>query len=232
MSTFLQLAQAVAREVGASGSGGPTAVTGQTGELNRIVNWVADYWTELQAAKRQWRWMRSEFSLSTTSGDDNYSYGDCTDSIASATIARFSHWIPGTFRIYLTSAGVGTQHYLIDVSWDEFQRLWKTGSQTNGYPSMIAIDPRDKLRLGAVPDAAYTVIGDYQKSPQTLSANSDEPEMPAKYHRLIVYGAMEKYAGYQGAPEVWTRVKNEAKALKLALEADQLPAPGFGPPLA
>ena len=45
--TFLELCRRLAREVDASGSG-PSAVTGQTGENRRIVDWVASAWQDIQ----------------------------------------------------------------------------------------------------------------------------------------------------------------------------------------
>lgn len=231
MSNYLQLFQDAVRECGVS-STVPATAQSQTGELARVAKWVIQSWTEIQASRTDWRWMRSEFTLSTSSGDDQYAYSDCTDSIASATITRFARWLPSEFQIYLTSAGVGTQRWLTYYPWDQFKRVYKIGTQNNSAPVVASIDPRNNLRLGPKPDAAYTVTGEYQKSPQTLSANADEPEMPAQFHQLIVYKAMEKYAGYSGAAEVWARVQNEAQSLRLALEADQLPLPNFGSALA
>lgn len=231
MSSYLQLFQDAVRECGVS-STVPATAQSQTGEMARLAKWVIQSWTELQESRSNWRWMRSEYTLSTTSGDDDYLYSDCTDSIDSAAISRFGRWIPYTHKIYLASAGVGTQRYLIDQDWYAFQQVYKLGTQNNGYPAWISIDPRNHLRLGPKPDGTYTVTGDYQKSAQVLSANADEPEMPSQFHQLIVYMAMEKYAGYSGATEVWTRAKNEAKSMRLALEREQLEVPGFGYPLA
>lgn len=230
MSTYLQLAQDLRRECGIAGSG-PAGVTGQTGELARVVEWVAQAYTEIQNKKTNWRWLRSEFTLSTSSGDDDYLYSDCTDSIASATVSRFRRWYPHEFKIYLTSAGVGTERWLHYQPWDAFKRTYKIATQNNGSPSVVSIDPRNHIRLGAKPDGIYTVTGDYQKSAQVLAADADVPEMPEDYHNLIVYYAMWKYAANVAAPEVWQAAKEEARTMFNDLVRDQAPEPGFAPPL-
>lgn len=231
MSTFLQLCSDVRRECGITGTG-PAAVTGQTGELLRVVQWTKQSYIELQNAKGgMWRWLRSEFTVDTVADDDQYAYTDCTDTISSATVSRFRMWFPDDFKIYLTSAGAGTQHYMIPQEWEDFRRIWKIASPNSSYPVNVAIDPRNNIRLGAKPDAIYTVTGDYQKSAQILAADGDTPEMPADFHNLIVTGAMKKYAAYSSAPEVWAAAKDEHSRMRRDLEMDQLPSVGFGSPL-
>lgn len=226
--TYLELCSRLRQECGVSGVG-PIAVLNQTGEYKRLVDWISQAYVDIQNRHRgSWRWLRSEYTVATVASDDEYAYSDCTDTIASATISRFARWIPGTELIYLTSAGVGTQGPLSWVDWDDFKQVYKMGSQNNGYPAWVTIDPRNKLRLGPKPDAVYTVTGDYMKSPQVLAADSTTPEMPDSFHMLIVYEAMKKYAAYESAPEVWSAAKSEYARMMRDLEVDQLPPPEFG----
>lgn len=219
------------RECGIGGSG-PTSVVAQTGELARLVAWGTQGYQKIQNRHiNKWRWLRSEFSLATVASDDEYAYTDATDSIASATISRFASWHTDNLRIYLTSAGVGTQGWLGFIEWDDFQQIYKIGTQNPSYPAHFSIDPRNNLRFGPKPDAVYTVIGDYQKSSQVLALDADTPEMPVRFHPLIVYETMKRYAAYHGAPEVWTQAREEYALMMRDLEVDQLPLPGFGPPL-
>lgn len=229
--TFLQLVQALHREVGASGAS-PTTVTGATGETLRFVNWIKSEWTKIQLRHPNWLWMRRAFHVSATSSDDNYAYTDCTDTAASTAISRFLRWYPDEFQIYLTSAGVGTESRLTYQDYEDFKRVFKIGSQTSGYPAFVAVKPDRSFLLGPAPDATYTVSGDYQRAPQTLSSDSDEPEMPSQFHDLIWMGAARRYASYESAPEVWAEFKSQQSELMRALEQDQLPPPRFAPPLA
>lgn len=231
MSTYLQLAAKLRQECGASGSG-PTAVTNQTGEYKRLVEWIAEAYTNIQNKHRgNWRWLVSEFSIATVADDDEYAYTDATDTVVSATIARFARWRKDNLRIYLTSAGVATETFLPFMPWQDFRNTYKLGSVSSGTPACWSIDPRNNIRLGPKPSAIYTVTGEYHKGPQTLAANSDEPEMPAAFHQLIVYEAMQYYAAFESAPEVWQRAKEAHRKMMRDLEVDQLEPPTFGDPL-
>src|SRR3990167_2151204 len=162
MSTFLQICQNVSRECDISGGDTvPTAVTSQSGELQKVVKWVEQAWKELQEKSLDWRWMRSGFTVQTVAGTDSYAYGSVTDTLTVAAITRFSHWRISDDRdppkIYLTSSGVGTEGWLIYLDWDEFKWLYRKGTQNNGYPAHVTIDPQNNIVLGPKPDGIYTV---------------------------------------------------------------------------
>lgn len=221
MSTYLQLCTYLRQETTDAGTG-PSAVTGQVGELARIVKWIADAWREIQN-DRDWFWMRRSFTVSATSGDGEYAYTDCTDTTTSIAIARFSKWYENSFKCYLTSAGVGAEYSLIWVDWESFRRTYRYGTQTNSAPIYVSMDPTRKFCLGPKPDATYTVSGDFKLGPQTLSADADEPELPTEYHNLIVYEAMSKYGGHRVAPEAIMRAQAEGGRLRYRLEQEHLP---------
>lgn len=230
MSTYLQLCTYLRQETTDSGAG-PSAVTGNTGELARIVRWIEQEYTELQQEK-EWRWLRKSFTVSATSGDGAYEYGDCTDTVTSAVISRFSSWYPNSFKCYLTSGGVGGEYALRWLPWDDFRRIYRYGTQTNAPPYHVSEDPTQAFVLGPIPDATYTVSGDYQKGPQILAADGDIPEMPTRYHMLIVYEALLKYGFHSAAPEALQRAVAESARLKSALRRDQLPKIVLGKSLA
>lgn len=233
---FLDLCQATARECKvAGGDTVPTAVTGQTGELDSIVNWVKDSWIEIQN-RPNWRWGRHGFTVNTVEDDDTYAYGDVTDTTTSAVITRLSHWRLNDPRdppkIYLTSAGVGTQNWMIWVPWEDFKSVYRIGTQNSGYPAHIAIDPQNNIVIGPKPNGIYTITGDYQRSAQTLAADDDTPEMPSQYHMLIVYEAMQRYGYTESAPEVLARGEKYAGILMRQLQNNQLPGFRLAGPLA
>ena len=53
---FLELCQRVRQDAGVSGEG-PTAVTGQSGILSRIVSWVKQANNEIQLKNKDWRFL-------------------------------------------------------------------------------------------------------------------------------------------------------------------------------
>lgn len=234
MSTRLQLVQALHREIDAAGSG-PTATTNQTGEFQLLVDWVDNAWIEIQN-RHPWRWLRRKFTLATTSGDDTYAFGDCTDVDAAAAISRFSYWHFSDSvhppRIYLTSAGSGTETWLISVIWEQFSLVYKLGTQNNGYPSWITVDPQNNILLGPQPAGAYTITGDFYRGAQIFSADGDIPEMPTRFHRLIVYWAMKKYGRYRESRGALIAGEAEGDPMMRDLEYDQLEQPPWAGPLA
>jgi hypothetical protein len=230
MSTFLQLCQDARREGAMAAGTGPASVLNQTGELERIVAWIKNSWIEIQGRSQVWKWMRSPFTFNTVASTNAYAFGAVTDSRLAAIITRFSRWWPldqdgeSNVLCYLTSVGVADQQYLSYLDWAPFKHLYLRGSQTNNRPVHFTVDPQDRLLLGPNPNAVYTVTGEYQMSAQVLAADGDTPEMPAQFHQLIVYRAMEKYAGYRSAPEVMARGVSEGNRMLRALEGNQLPA--------
>lgn len=202
---YLQLAQRLRQELDLSGTG-PEAVTGQTGQLQNVVTWTDAAWQAIQNMHGgRWRWLRGTFTLATVADDDTYAYGDATDDSTGSAIMRFNAWRLSDRlnppKIYLASAGVGTQKWLRYIGWDRFNAIYKIGSPASGYPSHITVDPNDNLVLGPKPNGIYTVQGEFWRGPQTLSANADEPECPSQFHLAIVWYALKYYGYQQASPE-------------------------------
>lgn len=237
MSTYLELCQTLRRECSISGTG-PTAVLSQVGQYLDVVNWVKQAWTSLQNRHTHWRWLRSTWSVNTVANDDTYAYTDCTDTLTSATITRFSHWWPRdeagypNVKCYLSATGVAAEGWLTPLPWSTFTAIYRRGTQTSNQPVHCTIDPQNNLVLGPKPNAVYVVSGEYQKSAQILAADGDIPEMPLQFHDLVWCAAMRRYAGKQAAPEAMSRAIAEGNVLLRQLEINQLPAMGLGRALA
>lgn len=233
--SYLSLFVDTARECRTASA--PSTVTGNSGVLADISAWVAQAYTEIQQKHDGWLWLRSTFTVNTVIGTDTYAPADCTDSRLGTAISRFARWwmtdsegYPNVSR-YLTSGGVSTEQYLELLDWDLFRKIYKIGPQVNSAPIHITIDPQNNFVLGPKPDAVYTVLGEYQKAPQTLMNDSDMPEMPTRFHPLIMYRAMEKYGAANGAAEVFQRGGFEGGRIMRALERDQRAKIRFPPPL-
>lgn len=226
MSTYLQLCVKARRDCRLPGTG-PDAVTGQTGVFGRLVDWVSDAYIQIQERHDEWRWMRRTATVSTTADDDDYAYGEWTDQTDSVVISRFSRWRLNDPwdqpKCYLSSSGVSAQYWLTYLDWDSFKTIYKIGSQSSGQPAHIAINPNDEIVLGPAPDDTYVVTADYYLGPQTLAADSDTPDMPSRYHNLIVYEAMKRYGTTEGAANIFIEGNQQANRMMRALERSQLP---------
>lgn len=238
MSTFLQLAQKLRQEIEIPGTG-PTAVTGQLGQLKRVVDWTRDAYRDIQVRHMgapMWRWLRGEFTFDTVIGDDTYLFGELTDDDTGVAIARFSRWMVNDVenppRAHLKSGGIGGQYRLVFLPWHYYKQIYRIGIFQSSSPIHITVDPKNRLLLGPKPSDVYVVKGDYLRSAQILAADGDVPEMPSDYHELIVYWAMRKYGANAVAAELLARANTEGMQLMRALEANQLPMVDMAEPLA
>lgn len=238
MSTYLELCQSLRQECYTSYSNQPTTVVGQTGAMANVVTWISKSYKDIQLRYSNWRWMRSNFTVNTVASTDSYAYAACTDTKTSAAISRFANWwahdSADPFKCYLTSGGVAGQQWLSYVPYEDFRARYKFGVQQSmtGQPCYVSVDDDEKIVIGPNPDAIYTISGSYQRGPQILAVDADEPDMPSRFHDLIVYWAMQRYAIKAVAPEVLARANLEGGRILRALEQSQLPQMRLGAPLA
>lgn len=225
---YLALCQRLRQEVGASGTG-PTSVVSQTGEYQLLCNYIAQAWTEIQEEHSAWNWMRKSFTFNTVANQQGYA-----PAAAPLSLTDFASWDEDTFRLYRTATGVSDEQYLTWMPYQSFRDLYQFGTQRTTYqrPIAFAIAPDKQILLGNAPDAIYTVVGEYIKTPQTLSANDDIPEMPTRFHMAIVYRAMWHYGHYDASPEIVARGDALYRDMLVRLELDQLPPMGLAGALA
>ena len=225
MSTYVAIVNALKTECGVSGAT-LTTLSNQVVEINRLAGWVNQAWVDIQEIHDDWFFLRQSFSFSTIAGQQSY-----TPTQAGIAVSPgLGVWKRDSMRIYSTSVGVSNEMMMPCIGYDQFRDLWQYGAMrtTQTRPTVFAIDPQFNLLLGAVPDAVYTVNGEYFQAPSTLSADSDVPVMPARWHNLIVYRAMQHYGLFEAAPEVLQRGQIEFSKMLSRLQAQQLPVMTFG----
>jgi hypothetical protein len=67
------------------------------------------------------------------------------------------------------------------------------------------------------------IRADYIRDVQDLTADTDIPQMPTRFHSLIVWRALIEYGGYDSASEVFQRAdRNYTMGMPALLQA-QLP---------
>lgn len=240
-TTFLQLCKNVCREAGvAQGEGAISSVTGQVGLLSRVVNYVNQEWVKLQnrhqSTGQHWRWMRGEFTLLTVADQELYDYTDATDDETGLAISSFRNWMFRSdcdpAKIYLQSAGQGTQTWMSFIDWNDFKYLYRNGAQQPGYPAHISINDKNQIALGAKPNDVYVVKGDYMKAASKMVADGDTPDIPEAFVDVITFGALSRYGLYENASEVVTYAQDELATLLGDLECDQLSEIPIAGPLA
>jgi hypothetical protein len=211
MSDYLTLVQDLHTGVGAAGVV-PQAVTGLSGEAQRLANWIRRADNLIQLKWVNWKFMRSDFG---TAGSNDTTAS--TETLAKPTDHKY--WDRKTFRI--TYPGE-TDKYPIDVV--EYDTI-KTGvlDTSEGVPDRVILMPDNSLIFEPVPDGIYTIDADYYVRPTLLAASTDVSAIPEEFHDIILGRAMILYANFENAPEIKDQGEEIYTEQLALLENDQLP---------
>jgi len=216
--TFLDMLIRLKQETGVAGPD-PTTVIGQTKTIGRLVNWLVQSWVEIQQDHPDFDFLRKPVSFNTEANKQSYTP-------AEAGLTDFASWRNDSFRLYLTSAGVGTEIFLTHwPTYSDFRDyyLYSTRRTVTNRPTDITIAPDRSLVFGFTPNDIYTVSGEYFRAPQVLAADADIPIMPDRFHMAIVYKAMIKYGTFEVANEQIVAGREGYNGLLNRLLIDQLP---------
>lgn len=221
--TYLELCKRTRLECGLSGDG-PSTVIGQAGQLQKVITFVAQAWTDLQSERPNWLFMWSEFEFDTDAGVRDYLAAD-------KSITDMDNWDENSFLIYDPSIGESDQGelpYLPYKNWREQYRR-QMNVRENNRPILFTILPNEKVRFEPAPDKAYTIEGEYKRTTQTFANNADTPTgLPDRFHIVIVYRALQLYALQDDAPELVQKAEEQLDTWMPLLELDQLPAMKIG----
>lgn len=223
--TFLQLCQRLRQESGISGSG-PVTVTGQTGEMKRVVDWILAADQEIQNLYQTWKFLRKEFTFTTIASPVTAEY-----TATSVGITDFASWIQQNVSLY---KAVNDEAPLLYAPWEAFRAQYLMGSNRTqtSRPTIFTIKPDNTFRLWQIPNDAYTVCGEYYRVPFVMDEDGDSPPYPERFHMLTVWKGLMYYAAWANAGEKYTHGSTQYEILRPGLELDQLDAPLFGEPLA
>lgn len=220
--TFLELAQRLRQECRVSGSG-PSAVTGQVAEYQRLLDWTAQANREIESSNPFWRFKRASATCATTSGKTNYYASDFG-------ITDFGRWAldyerGDTFRSYVTATGTSSEVALLPVDYDQWRDTYYFGALRTTYsrPMVIAVAPDNSLVLGPISDGSVTLTGDYYAKPTLLTNAGDYPAMPEEFQMAIVYKAMMFYGVSEAAPEIYDFGKMQYERLYADLTRHEAP---------
>lgn len=221
--TFLEIAKRIRQECGIAGTG-PVTLTGQVGELLQVIDWMRAAYRDIQAAQVTWDFLREEFSFATVSGTADY--GPTQHGLTDV-----NEWVTDTFRCYLTASD---EMFLEYVPWGTFRDTWKIGANrtASARPSFFSIKPDNSITFDVVPDAAYTIVGEYWKQPEDIGGNTDSPNFPSQYHLAIVWRALMFFAAYAAEPDKYTLGVDEYNRMLRRMVATQLQRFEYSAPLA
>jgi hypothetical protein len=202
-TTFLDLGQKLVRDAGISGS--LTSMVAQTGEFERVVNWIKDAVKEIEGLRFDWDFLHTFYSFNTTIGVRDYT-----------PPSDHNLWDVNTAKI---EAEAKDLPYIL---WTRKKR--DVTEAINGDPYMFTVLPNKSIRLYDTPTSIVQIDIEYWKRYTTLTANTDEPAIPEQFRDIIVYKALQYYANYESADEVKVQALENYQALLAQLQAHSLPA--------
>ena len=210
-SSYLDLCKKVARECGVTYTAAFTAVTGQSGVLQRICDYVADADVEVQSRWTDWDFLHvGNWSASTSVGV-----------AAIAAPSNLGAWDEDSFFLDYSTASF---QQLVPMDYSVWRGTLRNGVKTNGKPSFIVVKPDQSLILETPPDAVYSVTADYWKRPVKMTTGTDTSQVPEEYERVIVARAKMMYGEYEAANEIMAGSSIEYDDLLDKLEAKYLPS--------
>lgn len=215
---YLTLCQRARHEAGISGEG-PTTVLNQTDQLKKVVNWVAEAWTDIQLFKPNWLFMHKEGTFNTVAATRDYLADDYA-------VTDLKLWDNGSFLIHDPAIGESDQNGLIYLPYGKWRNQYRNqmGARTDERPNIVTILPDNKIRLEPRPDKVYTLDFEYKRSTQLLAADADVPtNLDEDYHLMIVWGALKYYGFYEDAPEVLEEAEINYEKYESRLLIEQLP---------
>lgn len=219
---FLELVRDLYKESGESFSGGATATNADSSAVSYdalVAGWIAAAWHDIQMANREWRWMWSEWNTASTTQD--FTLPTPTGRLSAVRTVDFNAGI--------TCEPTGSASDYTYLSWVPYEgNEYLFRHVTTGRPTYITQLPNNKLRLNTVPDQEYTFRGEGWLTPWTLTANTDEPDMPERFHKLIVWTALLDHARWEASPEQLQIAVDEKRRLFSRLLADQSSHPQIG----
>lgn len=225
---YIQLVQDLHAESMVS-SPAPSSVTNQIGQLADLVRWIKDAWNEIAGIRDEWLFKLTDVSFNTTIG-----VGDYDPALPPFALPNFSDWVPNSFRYFTLPAGVTSEQFVGWMQYPEFRDYYLFGSwrTTKGPPIAMCSAPNKHLLIGPLPDKVYTIIGQYQSYAPELVLDTDVPGIPARFHKLIVYRALQAYALTLAAPEALAKAERGEARLMPQLMRHQLPVPQWPQPMA
>lgn len=209
-STFLELTKAARRACDISGTG-PVSVKNNTGDYEKIVEWVALADQELQSRWFDWDFLHvSTWSTATIIGVPSVIAPD-----------NLGTWDVDSFYL---NYSLPSSAKLTSMDYKEWRKSMRQGTQINQQPVYVVVKPDLSLILQSPPNAVYTLTADYWKRPAKMVENTDTSPIPEEYERIIISRVKMMYAEDGGSMTLLQSAQIEFDDLLDKLEAKYLPS--------
>ena len=227
MSTYLELCQDMARDIGVPGTG-PSSVNATTlsEEENAVIRYINQADQDIQSRWFDWDFLWSEASITAISGTATLSSSN-TGFPGTSTIGPLGNWKLDSIVWNKSSDSYQILEY---VAYDEYRENYKYGTIASDVPEVFTVRPDGNLDLYPTPNSGTVVSAEYWRTPVVMStviapattADDNTSAIPARFHQIIIARAKMYYAENEDAPEIMVSALSEFEDLLDKLEADQL----------
>jgi len=229
--TFLELAQKLVQEADMNGDG-PTTVVSQTGDYEKAVRWVNQSYMDIQLLHDDWHFMWTTFSKTLSIGTGEYTATEMSHDTPGSrfSVARFD---VESFRYYPASSGLSAENFCTYWPYYDFrdQFIFGAARSSSGAPTEFTVAPNKNVLFWQTPSVSYVVNGICYRAATEMSADGDEPLLPAEFHMLIVWWALSKYAGFEESAPVFQNAMAQMSRIRNKLERQERPEICLGGPL-
>jgi|SRR3989339_828167 len=171
---FLQICQKVQEKSGIQTKIGSVSTPGLGTIETDIIQSVVTAWSDIQTMREDWKFMRSEVDLTLTTATTTH-----TVSSIFSDEDVFASWKEDRF-LYLFTV-------LQYIPYDRFILIDFT---TTSEPKTFTINPSNNDLIFNPVDTSYDITLQYYINIQTLADNTDIPNLPSRFHHLLVYAAL------------------------------------------
>ena len=193
--TFLDIVRRVAERSGTADPRSISSALGAQGRIGTIANLVQDAWTQIQTRFGPWRFLIADLpdTAILTAGVRAHT----RQALLGDAAGTWADWIPGdaTGTVPLSVWPADPEQRVRErpltvVDHRGYRQSYEFGpyaaSPTLQQPSIVAVDPHDRLVFWPVPDQDYRIRGTYRRTPQVFTADSEEPIILPQHHQTLV----------------------------------------------
>jgi hypothetical protein len=202
---YLELCREVRLRTGVAGSG-PVSVTGQTGIMEKIVAWVAEAYTDVQAEHARYKFLWNRSTPSTIPGQRVYSLAELS--------------APG-LNFIADMRAQGASDPMLFVEWD----VWLTKYDNNteaGTPRAYTVAPNNTVIMYPTPTEVATLSLTYYRRPVPFETATSVPLFDAHQY-AIVWRAVMYFAADQEDNLLYNRAEANYLEKLHALNREYLP---------
>ena len=209
MSTYLELCQNMARDIGIPGTGpSDVAASDLSEEENAVVRYIKQADVDIQSRWFNWNFLWTEVTFTPVA-----------DTSTLTSPSDIGNWKLDSF---VFSKGTDAYQELEYMDWDDYNLEYKLGVITSATPEVFSVKPDNVIDLYPTPDATTAISASYWKTPTEMSVDASESPIPSRFHKIITARAKIYYAEAEDAPEILAGALAEFEDLLDKLEADQL----------